>query len=407
LARDLPVHGTVTRAKRKNRSRAGSPARLRKDGRYEARATLNTTTGQRWLSIYGATAKEAEDERLQALADQAKGIIFADPGQLTVADYRDGGITYDAGKLAVGEYLNRWLSDSVRDTVRQRTYERYEQLVRVHIVPALGRLKLKNVTPAHVRGLCRSKLEDGLAPRTVQYIHRTLSKALEQAVNDGLIPRNAASSVKPPQPHGEEIRPLDPGQVRSFLASVSGDRLEALYVVAITAGLRQGELLGLRWEDVDLDAGTLQVRRTLSEARSGRIFEAPKSGKGRSIRLTSKATEALRGHRKRQLEEKLRLGSLWQENGLVFPSQVGTPLGGRNLIRHFKRMLERSGLARTFRFHDFRHTCATLLLKQGVHVKFVQELLGHGDVSLTLNVYSHVLPDMGDAGAGAMDEVLG
>lgn len=238
-------------------------------------------------------------------------------------------------------------------------------------------------------------------------MHRTLSKALKQAVNDGLLPRNAAASVKPPQPHSEEIRPLDLEQVRAFLMTVSGDRLEALYVVAITAGPRQGELLGLKWEDVDFEAGKLQVRRTLSEARIGRIFEAPKSGKGRSIRLTKRGTEALRSHRKAQLEEKLRLGTLWQENGLVFPSQVGTPLGGRNLTRHFKRMLERSGLASTFRFHDLRHTCATLLLKQGVHVKFVQVLLGHGDVSLTLNTYSHILPDMGDMAAGAMDEALG
>jgi integrase len=269
---------------RRRGNNEGSISR-RKDGRWMGRYSVHTAEGPKQRAVYGKTRVEVAEKLTKAMAD------------------RDGGITYDAGKLTVSEYLNRWLSDSVRDTVRQRTYERYEQLVRVHIVPALGRLKLKNVTPAHVRGLCRSKLEDGLAPRTVQYIHRTLSKALEQAVNDGLIPRNAASSVKPPQPHGEEIRPLDPGQVRSFLASISGDRLEALYVVAITAGLRQGELLGLRWEDVDLDAGTLQVRRTLSEAGSGRIFEAPKSGKGRSIRLTSKATEALRGHRKRQLEE--------------------------------------------------------------------------------------------------------
>ena len=219
--------------------------------------------------------------------------------------------------------------------------------------------------------------------------------------------RARQNSKKPPQPRRKEIRPLDREQVRAFLAAVSGDRLEAVYIVAITAGLRQGELLGLKWEDVDLDSGTLQVRRTISEARSGRIFEAPKNGKGRSIRLTKKAVEALRGHRKRQLEEKLRLGTLWQENGLVFPSQAGTPLAGRNLIRHVKRMLERSGLASTFRFHDLRHTRATLLLKQGIRVKFVQELLGHGDVSLTLNVYSHVLPDMGDAAAGAMDEALG
>jgi integrase len=203
-----------------------------------------------------------------------------------------------------------------------------------------------------------------------------------------------------------EIRPLDREQVRVFFGAVSGERLEPLYVLAVTSGLREGELLGLKWEDLDLETGMLQVRRSLSEARSGRIFEAPKSGKGRSVRLTQRALSALKKHRKRQLEERMKRAGLWQEHGLVFPSQVGTPIGGRNLNRSFKRHLERAELPRTFRFHDLRHTCATLLLRQGVNPKFVQELLGHGDVSLTLNVYSHVLPDMGDQTAVAMDAVL-
>ena len=157
---------------------------------------------------------------------------------------------------------------------------------------------------------------------------------------------------------------------------------------------------------MDLDAGMLQVRRTLSETRDGRIFEAPKSGKGRSIRLTRRAVAALRSHRKAQLEERIVRAGLWQENGLVFASETGTPIQGRNMMRAFKIRLGRAGLGTAFRFHDLRHTCATLLLKQGVHVKFVQELLSHSDVALTLNVYSHVLPDMGDA-AGAMDDALG
>jgi integrase len=150
----------------------------------------------------------------------------------------------------------------------------------------------------------------------------------------------------------------------------------------------------------------LQVRRSLSEARSGRIFEAPKSGKGRSIRLTWQAVHALREHRKHQLEERMKLVRVWQEHSLVFPSQVGTPLRGRNLSRSFKRHLERAGLPLSLHFHDLRHTCATLLFKQGVNPKFVQELLGHGDVSLTLNIYSHVLPDMGDQAAMAMEAAL-
>jgi integrase len=361
----------------------------RKDGLYMGRYTVQTPDGPKRKTIYGKRYRDVEKQLNEARANADQGLIF------------------DAGKLTTADYLDRWLADSVKDTVRTRTYERYESLVRVHISPALGRVKLKNVTPAHIRGLYREKLEAGLAPRTVQYIHRTLSKALKQAVMDGMIPRNAAAAVQPPQARKEEIQPLSREQVWVFLDTVSGDRLEALYVVAISAGLRQGELLGLKWEDLDLDAGILQVRRTLSETRDGRVFEPPKSGKGRRIRLTKRAVAALRSHRARQAEEKLRLGTLWQENGLVFASEAGTPIGGRNLIRHYKIRLERAGLGKKFRFHDLRHTCATLLLRQGVHVKFVQELLGHGDVALTLNVYSHVLPDMGDAAAGAMDDALG
>jgi integrase len=259
-----------------------------------------------------------------------------------------------------------------------------------------------------VRSLYRAKLDAGLAPRSVLHIHRTLSKALKQATDDGLIPRNVAGLVKPPRPQREEIRPLDREQVRTLFeaASASGDRLEALYVVAVTTGMRRGELQGLKWEDLDLEAGTLQVRRTLSEPKGGWVFEAPKSGKGRSVRLTRKAVLALREHRKRQLEERMQRAGLWSDHGLIFPSAIGTPMSGGNLNRSFKALLKRAGLS-AVRFHDLRHTCATLLLRQGVNPKFVQELLGHADISLTLNVYSHILPDMGDAAAGAMDAALG
>jgi integrase len=360
----------------------------RKDGRFMARYTVHTADGPKRKTIYGRNYKDVEKALAEARGDAAKGIV------------------YDDENMTIGEYLARWLNDAVRGTVRQRTFERYESIVRVHLIPAIGGVKLKALTPAHVRGLYREKLDAGLAPRSVLHIHRTLSKALKQAVMDGLIPRNAAAPVKPPRPRREEIRPLDREQVRALFEAARGDRLEALYVVAVTAGLRRGELQGLKWEDVDLEAGTLQVRRTLSEPKGGYIFEAPKSGKGRNIRLTQRATTALREHRKRQLEERMERGSLWQDHGLVFPSSVGTPLLGGNLNRAFKATLQRVGLPE-IRFHDLRHTCATLLLRQGVNPKFVQELLGHADISLTLNVYSHVLPDMGDAAAGAMDAALG
>jgi integrase len=212
----------------------------------------------------------------------------------------DRGLLFDAENLKVGEYLDSWLTDSVRDTVRQRTFERYESIVRVHIKPALGRVKLKALTPNHARGLYREKLDSGLAPRTVNYIHTTLHKALKDAVSDGLIPRNAAA-VKAPSPEKPEIHPLSPEQARRLIkaAGSAGDRFEALYVLALHCGLREGELLGLRWDDVDLDGttATLQVRRTLSETRTGHKFEKPKNGKGRSVKCSQKATEALRSHR--------------------------------------------------------------------------------------------------------------
>ncbi len=215
----------------------------------------------------------------------------------------DRGLTFDAGTLTLDSYLQRWLEDSVKDTVRTTTHERYEQIARKHIIPVLGDIKLKDIIPAHVRGLYKDKLQS-LSPRTVQYIHVILHKALKQAVRDGLLPRNATEAVKPPQVRREEIHPLTPEQVKTLLEAARGDRLEALYVLAIHAGLRQGELLGLRWEDVDLDEGTLQVRRTLTTAKGGPILSAPKTkGSKRSVKLSESAIDALRSHLQRQLEE--------------------------------------------------------------------------------------------------------
>jgi integrase len=341
--------------------------------------------------VSGRTKEEARANKRQAMADADQGLVF------------------DAENLKVGEYLDRWLLDSVLDTVRQRTYERYESIVRVHIKPALERVKLKALTPNHVRGLYRQKLDSGLAPRSVNYIHVTLHKALSQAVSDGLVPRNAAN-VKAPRPEKPEIKPLSPDQSRKLIATAHeiGDRFEALYVLALHSGLREGELLGLRWDDVDLTGttATLQVRRTLSETRTGHIFEKPKNGNGRSVRCSQKATEAIRTPRACQNEERLRVGSLWQDNGLVFPTTTGTTMSGTNLLgRHFKPLLKRAGLP-PIRLHDLRHTCATILLVAGKHPKYVQELLGHASISITLDTYSHVIEGMDGGLAEAMDEAL-
>jgi integrase len=341
--------------------------------------------------VSGKTKEEARRNLRRARGDAERGLVF------------------DADNLQVGEYLDRWLSDSVRDTVKATTFERYEQIARLHLKPSLGRVKLKGLTPAHVRGLYREKLEAGSSARTVRYMHTTLHKALKQAVMDGLIPRNATEAVTPPQSSREEMCPLTPEQAKLLLqvAHEAGDRLAALYVLAIHTGLRQGELLGLKWDDVNLEDGSLQVRRTLAITKNGPVLTSPKTtGSRRSVKLTSKAIEALKRHLDRQLGEIDRIGSLWSENGLIFASEKGEPINRHNLTRRsFKPLLKRAGLPQ-IRFHDLRHTCATLLLTRNVNVKIVSEMLGHSTIAITLDTYSHVLPNMRDQAAAAMEEAL-
>jgi integrase len=363
----------------------------RKDGRWVGQYLVYTAAGPKYRYIYGKTRQAVAEKLAKTIAD------------------RDGGLIFDAGKMKLGEYLDRWLSDSVKGTVRASTYERHEAIIRLHIKPSLGRVGLKKLTPAHVRGLIGEKLNAGLAPATVRKIHSTLHKALSQAVSDGMVPRNAAD-VKAPRPTPEEMRPLSKAEARAFLeaARETGDRFEALYVLAIATGLRRGELLGLRWDDVDLKRGTLRVGRALVREGGRHALGETKTRRGRrQINLTPRTVNALKTHRKNQLEEKIRRTGLYQDHGLVFASGVGTPLNPENLVkRSFKPLLKKAGLPE-IRFHDLRHTCATLLLGRGVHQKFVQELLGHATIAMTLDTYSHYLPSMGGQVVGAMESALG
>jgi integrase len=319
----------------------------RKDGRYWGRYTVHMANGPKQKAVYGKTRAEVAQKLAKAMSD------------------RDGGLVFDASTPKLGDYLDKWLP-GVKGTVRQRTWERYEQIVRVHLKPALGRVKLKNLTATHLRALYNEKLNFGLASRTVNYIHTALRKALQDAVADGLVAKNVAACVKAPRPAKKEITPLSQEQARVFLdtAGKVGNRFEALYVVAVHCGLREGELLGLRWDDVCLDARKLHVRRSLSETRTGHKFEPPKNGKGRAVKLTQTASEALRAHRKRQNEERL-AATTWEEGNTRFPSTKGTPMNSKNLYnRSFKPLLKRAGLP-DIRFHDLRHTCATMRFKMG------------------------------------------
>ena len=374
----------------KKRGNGEGSIHRRKNGGWCAQYTVYTARGRKRKTFYGKTRQEVAAKLAKALSDQ------------------EGGITFDADNLRLGDYLQRWLEDSKKGSVKRVTYEGYARQVRNHLVPTLGQIKLKALTPAHLRGLYREKTETGLSARTVGYIHATIHNALEQAVQDGLVPRNVADAVKPPQLCKEEIQPLTPAQTKTLLEAVGGDRFEALYVLAVTAGLRQGELLGLKWEDIALDRGLLQVRRTLSSTKGGEpVFSDPKTARGRrSVKLTARAVEALKRHRERQLEEREEVAGLWQNHGLVFPTRIGTAMSRHNLVaRSFKPLLKRAGLPE-IRFHDLRHTCATLMLVVGANPKVAQETLGHANVTITLDTYSHLLPNMQDEVAEKVNELL-
>jgi integrase len=361
----------------------------RKDGRWEAKYTAHTADGPKRRALYGKTRKEAADKLAQVLANRAIGY------------------TLDTENITVGGYLDRWLNDSDRGSVRTSTYERHEQVVRLHLKPALGRVKLSKLTPAHVQGLYRDKLDSRLSPATVQQIHAVLHKALAQALRWGMIPRNPADAVKAPRPAPEEMRPLSPDEALKLVEAVHGDKLEALYILAVQTGMRQGELLALKWEDVDLNRGVIHVRRTLVRSRGRLALGEPKTKKSRRpVNLTNVAVEALKTHLGQQLEDIQRLGDLYRDDGLVFTSGVGTLINPSNLRRRsFKPLLQRARLPQ-IRFHDLRHTCATLLLSRNANPKLVQELLGHATVAITLDTYSHIIPGMGNLTARTMEDIF-
>ena len=353
---------------------------------YRGSYTVYTPAGPKRCYVSGKTREEVRQKLAKMIAD------------------RDDGLVLDAGGQTVGQYLERWLESSVRGSVRASTHASYKRQVARYIIPTFGRVKLGKLTPAHVQHLYRDMQDRGLSARTIQYTHAVLHRALKQAKRWGIVNRNVAEDVDRPQLVRDEIRPLDHEQTRRLLQAAEGDRLQALYVVAVTAGLRPGEMLALRWSDVDLESGTLRINRALS---NGEVAATKTPRSRRKIELSNTARAALRTHRKRQLEEQMQKAGLWKNHGLVFPSTVGTPLSHRNLVRSFKTLLKRADLPLGTRLYDLRHTCATLLLNNNVHPKYVQELLGHASISQTLDTYSHVLKGM-DGGIGdAMDEAFG
>jgi integrase len=339
--------------------------------------------------FYGATEAEAKDKLLKARIDQSWGLPVATRRQ------------------SLAQFLDNWLENTIRRNARARTYEAFEVIVRLHLKPDFGRLRLEELTPQMVETLLNRKLESGLAPQTVVHIRKVLKMALKKALKWKLVARNAAAEADPPRMTRPDIHPLDDAQARRFVEAARGARLEALFVLAINTGMRRGELLGVRWSDVDLDRGTLRVAQQLLRIKTGLVFSEPKSKKSRrTLDLHAGLVAALRAHRARQLEERLRAGRDWQDSGLVFTSHCGTPFDPRNLTRDFLPILKAAGLPR-IRFHDLRHTAATLLLMKGVQPLTVSETLGHSTIMITMSLYGHVLPSMKREAADVMQALLG
>jgi len=353
---------------------------------YKARYT--DTNGKR-RTVYGKTKSDVREKLTEGLAE------------------RDKGLTYEGDTVSLQEHLDRWLETSVKGSVKPITYEAYERMCRVHIKPSnIGKVKLSKLTPGHLQRFYQEKLNSGLASASVRYMHATLHRALKQAHRWRLVRENVAAATDPPIPQPEEIRPLTAEQVRLLLTEARGERLEALFLVAVTAGLRIGELSSIQWSDLDMESSTLRVRRTLSRAKNGPKYTTPKNGKGRNIKLTVMATEALKRHRIRQHAEKLAARD-WQDDNLIFCREDGRPLTRDMVARsNLKPVLKRAGLPQNCTPHQLRHTCATLLLSRGVHPKFVQELLGHSSIAQTLDRYSHWIPSMGEQTATAMEAAL-
>jgi integrase len=309
-------------------------------------------------------------------------------------------------RTKLGPFLRQWLDEVAKPTVRATTFSSYDGIVRLHLAPDLGRIALAKLTPPDVQRLLNAKRASGLSPRRVAYIHAVLRQALVTAERWGLVSRNVAKLVDPPRVRHYEIRPLTPEEGRRLIDAADGDRLQALYVTALATGLRQGELLALRWEDVDLDARRLSVRHTLARVNGRLLLLEPKTERSRrTLVLPEVAVAALRAHRTRQRMERLVAGSLWHDTGHVFTTTVGTPTEAARVTRSFHAALARAGLPRS-RFHDMRHAAATYLLAEGFTLEDVKNLLGHSSITLTSNTYGHVLEQRQAQVAAGMDTVL-
>jgi len=357
----------------KRRGRGEGSIFKREDGSWCASITIGVLDGKRRRKfVYGKTRKEVA-EKLQILQRQhAAGVTFT--------------------TLSVNAFLEQWLEQTVKRNNRVRTYDKYAEDVAHHLVPTLGHHQLAKLTPSHVQALL-NQLEDAkLSYRSIRNVRAVLRCALNQALRFGYVTRNVATLIDVPGAVTFTPTPLDEAQVKQLIAATWGHRFEVLFRFALGLGLRKGELLGLRWKDVDFTAATMKITGSLQRQRGKLERSATKTDASvRTIALPPTLLTLLRTHQERQ-EQQQHAARRWTDSGLVFTSSVGTAIEPSDLSRAFKQVLKQAGLPEILRFHDLRHACATMLIVMGVHPRVVMEILGHSQIGTTMNIYAHVLP---------------
>jgi integrase len=371
----------------KRRGKGEGSIYRRQDGRWAADITIE---GRRRKTLYGRTREEVHEKLLAAQNEKRQGKLRSGP------------------KQTVRDYLNYWLEEIHRPKIKISTYALYRLNLDNHLIPALGHIQLHKLTTDQVQSFCAEKLRNGYKPGTVRLMYSILHAELKDAVRKKRLSLNVCDAVDLPRMIQHEIQPLTMEQAHILLAAARQGRLECLLTVALVTGMRLGELLALRWSEVDMTRGILQVRRTVNRIKGFGITESePKTESSkRSIVLPPFVIDTLVQHRASHNDARIKAGFKWQELGLVFPNTQGGYMRRPKLHRMYKKLLKVAGLP-DIRFHDLRHSAATIFLSMGVHPKIVQEVLGHSDITLTLRVYSHVLPSMQQEAMNKMDTVFG
>ncbi len=366
---------------------------LGNDGRWHGRVSMGTRPdGRPDRRHVTGTSQAAVTKKVQLLEQQRA------EGRAAAAGMKSP---------TVAQWLDHWLDNIASRTLRPRTAEGYRSKINNHVIPVLGALKLDALQPEHLEALYRDLADGkGLAPNSVLQVHRIVSRALKVAVQRGKIRRNVATLVDAPRAERTEIQPLLPEQAHALVDAAAGLRNGARWSVALALGLRQGEALGVTWQDIDFNAATLTVRQALQRVKGqGLVLVPPKSAAGRRVvALPSPLLAGLRAHRAAQSKERLLAGELWQDNDLAFCQPNGKPIDPRRDWADWKALLAAAGV-REARLNDARHTAATLLIAQGVPERVVMQIMGHSQISLT-HVYTHVLPSMARDAANRMGAAL-